>query len=184
MACNALRMHPLRRRLPLVLAIVCATTLFACGEEASDKQVETLSGAGFTVQMPGKPERSNQTVQTAAGPIVVTAYITEGGEEGFSMSVAKIPSGVKGDLDGAVEGAATNVKGTPKDTIKTTHQGFPARDTRIINAQDPDGNKGTVFARVILAKGTLFQLQYVTEGGDVKSPPSAYPTFLKSLKIS
>ena len=154
--------------------------LVACGEQASDKQVEPVFGDGFTVRMPGDPERSSQTVRTASGPVVVTAYITEGGEEGFSMSVARLPSGVNGDLDGAVEGAATNVKGTPKDTVKTTYQGFPARDTRIINAQDPDGNEGTVFARVILAKGRLFQLQFVTDGGDV----SAYPTFLESLKIS
>jgi hypothetical protein len=177
-------MHSLRRITLLVLFTFSATVLGACGEKASEKKADLLKGEGFTVNMPGKPKRSTQTVPTAAGPVLLTAYVTEGGEEGFSMSVAKIPSTVEGDLDGAVRGAAANVKGTAKDTRTTTYQGFPARDTRITNAQDKNGKKGTVFARVILAKGRLFQLQFVQEGADVKSPPDAYTAFLASLKIT
>lgn len=177
-------MRAFRRLLQVIVVTLSTAVLVACGEQASEKKVDTLTGEGFSVDMPGKPKRSTQTVQTPAGPVLLTAYVTEGGEEGFSMSVAKIPSTVKGDIDGAVQGAASNVKGTPKDTVKTTYQGFPARDTRIVNAQDANGNKGTVFTRVILAKGKLFQLQFVQEGADVKKPPAAYPTFLSSLKIS
>lgn len=176
-------MRQSQRLLLLSVTILFAVALVACGEQASDEKVATLNGDGFSVAMPGDPKRSTQTVRTAAGPVLLTAYVTEGGEEGFSMSVAKIPSTVKGDLDGAVQGAASNVKGAAKDTKTTTYQGFPARDTRIVDAQDANGNKGTVFARVILAKGRLFQLQFVQEGADVKRPPAAYPTFLKSLKI-
>ena len=133
--------------------------------------------------MPGSPKRQVITAQTAAGPVPITAYITEGGEEGFSMSVLKVPKGVKGDLAGAVQGAASSVEGTLKDTAQTRYQGFPARDARITNAADQNGNKGTVFARVILAKGRVFQLQFVTGGADVKSPPAAYTRFVSSLKI-
>jgi hypothetical protein len=176
------------RQFPWLLFVavnaLSATALVACGEQASDKKVGTLVGEGFTVEMPGEPKRSTQTVPTAAGPVLLTAYVTEGGDEGFSMSVAKIPSTVTGDLDGAVQGAASNVKGTPQDTKTTSYQGFPARDTRITNAEDENGNEGTVFARVILAKGKLFQLQFVQEGSDVKTPPAAYEAFLASLKIT
>lgn len=177
-------MRPVQRLLLVAVTALAATVLVACGEKASEKKADTLVGEGFTVDMPGEPKRTTQTVQTAAGPVLLTAYVTEGGNEGFSMSVAKIPSTVKGDLDGAVAGAAANVKGTAKDTRKTTYQGYPARDTRITNAQDQDGNKGTVFARVILAKGKLFQLQFVQEGGDVTDPPASYTAFLSSLKIT
>ncbi len=176
-------MRPFQTLLVVTVAALSATALVACGEKASEKSADTLVGEGFTVDMPGEPKRSTQTVQTAAGPVLLTAYVTEGGSEGFSMSVAKIPSTVKGDLDGAVSGAAANVKGTATDTKTTTYQGFPARDTRITNAQDQEGNKGTVFARVILAKGRLLQLQFVQKGGDVKDPPASYETFLASLKI-
>lgn len=176
-------MRPLKRLLILAVTTTAASSLLACGEPASEQEVATLDGEGFSVRMPGHPKRTTQTVATAAGPVTVTAYITEGGEEGFSMSVAKIPATVKGDLDGAIQGAAANVGGTAKDTLETTYQGFPARDTRIINARDKNGKKGTVFARIILAKGRLYQLQFVQEGADVKTPPDAYPAFLKSLKI-
>ncbi len=181
-------MRILQRLLLVALATLLGAGLVACGDDskdaASEKPVQTLKGEGFTVEMPGKPKRQVITAQTAAGPVPITAYLTEGGEEGFSMSVLEVPKGVKGNLQGAVEGAASSVKGKLADTSKTTYQGFPARDARITNAADQNGNKGTVFARVILAEGRIFQLQFVTGGADVKSPPAAYTSFVSSLKIS
>lgn len=180
-------MTTIRRLVLLALATLLGTALVACGEDeandASQKPAATLKGEGFSVKMPGTPKREVITAPTAAGPVPITAYITEGGDEGFSMSVLTVPKGVKGDLDGAVEGAARSVKGTLKDTATTRHQGFPARDARITDAEDQNGNKGTVFARVILAKGRVFQLQFVTGGADVTSPPAAYTNFVSSLKI-
>jgi hypothetical protein len=177
-------MRIVRRLLLVALAGLAGSALVACGEEkASTKPVATLKGDGFTVAMPGSPKAETITAQTAGGPLPITAYITEGGEEGFSMSVLKIPKGVRGDLDGAVRGAASSVGGTLKDTKKLEFQGFPARDARITGAEDSNGNKGTVFARVILAKGRVFQLQFVTGGADVKSPPKQYTAFVSSLKI-
>ena len=181
-------MGTLRGLLLIALVTLLGTALVACGEDedkgaASQKPAGTLKGEGFSVKMPGSPKRQVITAQTAAGPVPITAYITEGGEEGFSMSVLKLPKGVRGDLDSAVKGAASSVQGTLKDSRATRHQGFPARDARIANAEDKNGNKGTVFARVILARGRVFQLQFVTGGGDVKSPPAAYTSFVSSLKI-
>ena len=180
---------PLPRRLRLVaLATVLSAALVACGDDkesnaASARPAATLTGDGFSVEMPGSPQRRVLTVPTSSGPLPVTSYLSEGGEEGFSMSVLKVPEGVRFDLEGAVRGAAANVKGTVKDNSKTSYEGFPARDTRITNAADKNGNKGTVFARMILAKGRFFQLQFVKEGADVKSPPAAYKRFVASLKI-
>jgi hypothetical protein len=175
------------------LAVVAVTSLLggallACGDDdkqtaAADKPAATLKGDGFSVKMPGSPKREVITAQTAAGPVPITAYITEGGDEGFSLSVLKVPEGVKGDLAGAVQGAASSVEGTLREDRPTRHQGFAARDARITNAADQNGNKGTVFARVILAGDRVFQLQFVTSGADVKSPPAAYTRFVSSLKI-
>jgi len=182
-------MRLLRGLLLVALAGLLATGLVACGgdegdgDAASGQAVKTLKGEGFSVRMPGSPKRQVITAQTAAGPVPITAYITEGGEAGFSMSVLTVPEGVRGDLDGAVEGAAASVKGKLRTTEKIRHQGFPGRDARIADAADANGNKGTVFARVILAKGRVFQLQYVTDGADVKAAPAAYQRFVSSLKI-
>jgi hypothetical protein len=176
------------RGLLLVALAALAAAFAACGGDADDdsageKRVNTLDGDGFSVKMPGSPKRQVITARTAAGPVPITAFISESGEEGFSMSVLTLPKGVEGDLDGAVKGAADSVEGRLKDSTQTRYQGFPARDARIGNAADQNGNKGTVFARVILAKRRLFQLQYVTDGADVKSPPAAYRSFVASLKI-
>lgn len=173
----------------LLLVALLGPALVACGGDegdggaASRQAVKTLRGEGFSVRMPGSPQRQVITAQTAAGPVPITAYITEVGEEGFSMSVLTVPKGVRGDLDGAVKGAAASVKGKLRTTTKIRHQGFPGRDARIADAADANGNKGTVFARVILAKGRVFQLQYVTGGADVDSAPAAYRSFVSSLKI-
>jgi len=171
-----------------LLVALLGTSLLACGGDgdaggAAQQAVKTLKGDGFSVRMPGSPKRQVITARTAAGPVPITAYITEGGEEGFSMSVLTVPDGVRGDLDGAVQGAAASVKGKLRTTTKIRHQGFPGRDARIADAADANGNKGTVFARVILARKRVFQLQYVTDGADVKAAPAAYHSFVSSLKI-
>ncbi len=180
-------MRFLQRVLVVAIATLLGGAIVACGDDktgaASKKPAATLNGEGFSVRMPGRPKRQVITAQTSAGPVPITAYLSEGGEEGFSMSVLKVPKGVEGNLDGAVRGAASSVRGKLSSSAKTTHQGFPARDARITNAADQNGNKGTVFARVILAKGRIFQLQFVTGGADVKSPPAAYTSFVSSLKI-
>lgn len=178
-------LRPLRL---VAIATLLGTALVGCGEEegkgkAGAKPAATLEGEGFSVKMPDSPKRQVITAQTASGPVPITAYITEGGEEGFSLSVLTVPKGVRSDLEGAVKGAASSVKGTLKDSTPTRYQGFAARDARITNAADQNGNKGTVFARVILAKGRIFQLQFVTGGADVKSPPASYTRFVSSLKI-
>lgn len=177
-------MRTAQRLLLVTFAAIAGWALVACGEEkASTKPISTLKGDGFTVAMPGNPKPETINAQTAGGPVRITAYITEGGEEGYSMSVLRIPKGVRGDLDGAVKGAASSVGGTLKDVRKLRFQGFAARDARVTGAEDSNGVKGTVFARVILANGRIFQLQFVTEGADVKSAPEQYRAFVSSLKI-
>ena len=172
------------RLLLIALAAVSGSALVACGEQrASQRTVATLQGDGFTIAMPGRPKPETITAQSAAGPVRITAYITEGGSEGFSMSVLTVPEGVTGDLDGAVEGAASSVNGTLQDVRTVRFQGFPARDARITGAKDSHGNRGTVFARVILAHGRVFQLQFVTSAADLEAPPAQYTTFVSSLTI-
>jgi hypothetical protein len=178
-------MRPARQALLTVALLLTAVALVACGDKkASEEKAETINGDGFSVAMPGKAERSQTSAPSAVGPVPVTAYISQTGSEGFSISVAKLPSGTKGNLDGAVQGAASHTGGTATDTSKTTYQGFEARDARITRATDKYGRKGTLFVRVIIAKGKLIQLQFVKEGANVKSAPESYKTFLASLKIS
>jgi len=100
-------MDIVRRPLLVALTTLLGTALIACGDDtkkdaAGAKPAATLAGDGFSVEMPGKPKRQVLTASTAAGPLPVTAYITEGGDEGYSMSVLKVPKAGRFDLDGAI----------------------------------------------------------------------------------
>jgi hypothetical protein len=180
-------MHRFQRSVFLALVLLPLLALAACGsdkpsDKAGDKKPVTLSGEGFTVEMPGKAQRTVSTLQSGGGPLKVTTYISEGGEEGFTISVFKLPPGGPADLAAAIKGAAINNGGTAKDSRKVTYQGYNARDARVVGATDKSGTQGTVFVRMIDAKGTLFQLQFAQKG-DVENPPQAYTAFLASLKI-
>ena len=169
--------------LPLLAVVLLAVSVLpSCGGEA-DKALAPFDAEGFSVSMPGKPQRSTETANTPAGPITVILYSSEGRNKAYVASYIDLPPGVEGDLAGAISGAAGAVQGTATDEVPTTYQSFPARDARITNADDGDGNKGTAFLRVINANNRLYQLQYIQAGGDVKTPDSKYPEFLSSLKI-
>lgn len=118
-------------------------------------------------------------MSTPAGPVTVVLYLSDAKSSAYIVSYFDLPNG-QGDLPGAIAGAAQNVGGTVREEKETTYKGFPARDARITGAE---GGSATVFTRVILAKGRLYQLQYVQEGGEVAAPPAVYRQFLDSLRI-
>ncbi len=160
------------------LIVLVALVLAACGGEAT-KDLETLRGDGFTVSMPGEPERSTQTVPTAKGNVTAVSYTSDSDERAFSIGYTTLPKGIVGDLHGAIAGGAANVGGTVNDEKETTYQGFKARDARITDAKD----KGTLFVRAILAEGRLYVLQFIGEGKNLKTAPAVYTEILNSLKI-
>jgi hypothetical protein len=167
-----------RRRLagPVVLA---ALVLASCGGEAT-KGLATLKGDGFTVSMPGKPTRMEQSVQTLKGTVKAISYTSDSKDKAFSIGYTELPKGIRGDLHGAIAGGAANVGGVVHDERTTTYQGYKARDARISGAAK---NKGTLFVRAILADDRLYVLQFIGEGNDLKTPPPAYGQIVDSLKI-
>jgi hypothetical protein len=184
-------MTSLKRLLP-ALAVTAATCslLGACGDEKEGSGEPTgrrdagttVKGPGFTVQMPANPERENSTVKTPHGPVELTLYTVDRGDKAYQIAVGKLPPGAELDLDGAIDGTAAGVHGTVAEREETEYQGLPARDARITGAER-EGFKATVFVRVIGADDRYYQVQYVTEGTDVRNPPAGYQPFLESLEI-
>jgi hypothetical protein len=168
-------MRTLSKFLPLLAALMLAS----CGGEAT-KDLATLKGDGFTVSMPGKPTRSEQSVPTPRGTVKAISYTSDSRDKAFSIGYTELPKGVRGDLKGAIKGGAANVGGTVRDEKATTYQGYKARDARITGAAD---NKGTLFVRAILAKGRLYLLQFIGDGPNLKQAPEAYSEIVSSLKI-
>ncbi len=169
--------------LPLLLTLLVGLVLPACSGGEAEKAMAPFQGDGFSVRMPGKPERSSQTVPSAAGTLTLVLYTSESQKKAYSVGYTDLPSGIEVDLSQVTKGAAAAVKGTATEEADSTYQGLPARDSRITNASDAKGNKATVFLRVIKADRRLYQLQYLEKGEDVKAPPAVYGEFLSSFKI-
>jgi hypothetical protein len=168
-----------RRLLAPAVGALAALVVAACGSEGT-KQLATLDGDGFSVSMPGKPRRSEQSVRTPRGTVKAISYTSDSRDRAFSIGYTELPKGVRGDLRGAIAGGASNVGGTARDEVDTTYQGFKARDARITGAAD---NKGTLFLRAILVRNRLYVLQFIGDGANLKKPSDAYSQIINSLKI-
>jgi hypothetical protein len=139
---------------------------------------------GFTVLMPGKPTREQQSVDSPVGKLTIVVYGSDTEDQAYLVSYYEKPKGAQTSLSGAVQGAANAVGGTVTDEASVRHRGFRARDARITTGRGADGLVATVFTRIIDADNRVYQLQYIQEGSDVKSPPANYPTFLNSLRFT
>lgn len=168
-----------RRLLAPGLGALAALVVAACGGQDA-KELAKLEGDGFSVIMPGKPRRSEQSVRTQRGTMRAISYTSDSRDRAFSIGYTELPKGVTGDLHGAIVGGASRVGGTARDEVDTTYQGFKARDARITGAAD---NKGTLFLRAILVRNRLYVLQFIGDGANLKKPSEAYSQIVNSLKI-
>lgn len=172
-------MRSLPKLASLGLTLLVALVVASCGGQAT-KGLATLRGDGFTVSMPGKPTRSEQSVPTLRGTVQAISYTSDSAKKAFSIGYTTLPKGIKGDLHGAITGGAANVGGTVHDEVATTYQGYEARDARITGAAH---DKGTLFVRAILTKDRLYVLQFIGNGNNLTKAPDAYGTIINSLKI-
>jgi hypothetical protein len=180
------------------LLIVGAVALAGCGSKASKStaaaspgstapattkapagpHLVTYQGEGFTVGLPGSPDKQQQTKQTAAGPVTVTILTVSQGQRAFALAYNAIPSTASYDLDAAAKGTVSGTGGALTDVKTISFKGNQGRDYRITGA---GGGKGTAFGRILLVGSRLFQLEAVVAGGDVKTAPPEYPAMLDSL---
>ena len=161
------------------LTVLVALVLASCGGEAT-KNLATLDGDGFSVSMPGKPTRKEQTVPTVNGTFKAISYTSDSRDKAFSIGYTELPAGIRGDLHGAIKGGAANVGGKIRDEVATTYHGFKARDARITGAAD---HRGTLFLRAILVRNRLYVLQFIGNGANLEKPSAAYSQIINSLKI-
>lgn len=149
------------------------------GESSGD--LVTLEGDGFSIGLPTKATEQTQTVQSQAGPIEVTFYSSEADEGSFVVALTTLPANVEPNLDGAVDGAVSQVDGTLKESSDTTLLGHPAREARFVTSSG--GQDATIFARVVAVEDRLFQVQFVVEGEDVQEAPAVLDDVLASIRL-
>lgn len=135
--------------------------------------------------MPGTPSKDDSTIPSAAGPLPLRMYTLTKGFEGYITGYTEYPDIVFTStepeqlLDGAQEGAISNVKGEVTSQRPITINGHPGRE---IIGTSPEQNVGFT-ARVILAKPRMYMLVYTQY--DKSKPISADGTkFLESFQIT
>jgi len=152
---------------------------------SSSSTWETVSGDGFTISMPGTPAKNDDTIPSAAGPLPLRMYTLSKGFEGFITGYTEYPDVVftsaepEALLDGAQQGAISNVNGEVTSQRPITVAGNPGRE---IVGTSPSQNIGFT-ARVILAKPRMYMLVYTQY--DKSKPISADgKRFLESFQIT
>lgn len=135
--------------------------------------------------MPGTPSKDDSTIPSAAGPLPLRMYTLTKGFEGYITGYTEYPdivfTSTKPEqlLDGAQQGAISNVKGEVTSQRSITLNGHPGRE---IVGTSPTQNVGFT-ARVFLAKPRMYMLVYTQYDKD--KPISADGTkFLDSFEIT
>jgi hypothetical protein len=173
----------------LVLAIAIAAAIYLANRDSggttSSGSWETISDSGFSISMPGKPAKSDSTVPSAAGPLPLRMYTLSKGYEGYFTGYSEYPDIVftasepEEILNGAQQGAISNIKGEVTSQRSITIDGHPGRE---IVGTSPEQNIGFT-ARVYLAKPRIYMVVYTQY--DKSKPVSADgKKYLDSFKLT
>ena len=135
--------------------------------------------------MPDTPTTNDSTIPSAAGPLPLRMYTLSKGFEGFIAGYTEYPDIVFTStepeklLDGAQQGAISNVKGEVTSQRSITQNGNPGRE---IVGTSPAQNVGFT-ARVILAQPRMYMLVY-TQYDKSKPISDDGKRFLDSFQIT
>lgn len=175
----------MRKRSSLPALAVFVVFALACGGLTGAKW-ETVSEGGMSVEMPGKPQKQTQTVQSPAGPVTVNILGLERSSEAFMVAYNEFPAQIanspglanpKALLDSGRDGALRNVNGKLTSERDMTIGNYQGRE---IVGEVPD-KKASFTARIFWAKPRLYQAIYISPQG--KSITDDGKKFLDSLKL-
>ena len=116
----------------------------------------------FSVLLPGKPERQNQSLDTPLGKIDLVTYMAGSRKAGCAVAYADYPeqhinsTDPQKLLDGSRDGAITNVGGQLISETRIDFHGKPAREILI---EVP--NKAFINLRLFLIGPRLYQLMFI-----------------------
>jgi hypothetical protein len=151
------------RAIPIVASI---TLLCSLGTAVAEEWLEYRpAGAGYTVEMPGRPALSTNDQATDAGPITVTSAVVERGDVAFIVTHSDFPAskiesaGAERILDGYRGGVVKGRTLRMERHIKVS--GYPARSLVL---DDPEGRVLSV--TVVLTRDRMFQAIYVGAPND------------------
>jgi hypothetical protein len=166
------------RRLLLPLLLALALPWAAHGQQWSTYKP---AGAGYSIDLPGKPTIESETSESAAGPVKNYIASVEVGETGYVSMYTVYPMGTDTDadevLDAARDGMLEDGKSELRDEKRLTIGNLPARRVALY-----DTESNLVIVNLMLYRGnTLYQSIYA-------APPSQQDTdssrrFFASFKL-
>lgn len=156
----------------------------ASPSSTSSSSWQTVNGDGFAFSTPGSPSHNEQSLPSAVGPIPLHLYTLSEGNEGYIVGYSIYPDSVFSAasseqlLDGAQNGAVSNVQGEVTSQRSITINGNPGRE---IVGTSPSKNIGFT-ARVYIVKPRMYMLVYTQYDKD-KPMSSDGKKFLESFQL-
>jgi hypothetical protein len=151
----------------------------------SSSSWEAINEDGFTLSMPGTPLKNDSTVPSAAGPLMLRMYTLSKDYEVYITGYTEYPDMVftsaepEDLMDGAQQGAVSNIQGEVTSQRQITVNGHPGRE---VVGTSPSRNIGFT-ARVILARPRMYMLVY-TQYDMSKAMSEDGRKFLDSFQIT
>ncbi|PYS49403.1 MAG: hypothetical protein DMF68_10235 [Acidobacteria bacterium] len=150
----------------------------------SSSSWQTVNGDGFTFSTPSTPSHDEQSLPSAVGPIPLHLYTLSQGFEGYIVGYSIYPDSVFSAasseqlLDGAQNGAVSNVQGEVTSQRSISINGNPGRE---IVGTSPSKNIGFT-ARVFIVKPRMYMLVY-TQYDKSKPISGDGKKFLESFQL-
>lgn len=142
----------------------------------------TVTGDGFTAQLPAEPTESTQTAQTAVGAVEMHLYSVMADSDALNVGYGRFPAGSSFDLDASVQGSASTTGTTVAESTPSTVDGVEARSFRLVGKIQ--GYDITMFGTVAYRDGVMVQVQYVVQGDDVTEAPEIYQQVVDSIAFT
>lgn len=154
-----------------VVLFICTSTI-----TAQDWEKYKSEELAFIAEFPGTPEKTVQQVQTAVGALDMhmIAYSTSNTDDNAFYGVIRTDypkeqfsdiseETVKSILDGAVNGAVSNVNGTLESDENITLNGYPGRKIKIKT------NGMEMFMNAYLVDNVMYVTQVIAMEGSVNT---------------
>ena len=156
-------------------------TLLLCSFTTADWFTLQNTEGNFKLNFPREPKQSDQTVETAIGPLKINMFTYEvdkykDDNAAYMMMYSDYPdtlvnSEFKDEIievffKNAVAGAVANVNGKLISQKKINYKGYPGRSAKLTI----EGGKGIVNAQMILVKNRSYMLQVMTEAKHDNNP--------------
>ena len=163
-----------------------AAATFAVALLAVCARAETVNASqwGFSVAFGCQSQLGSQSTPTAVGNILITSYSCTVGETAYFVAISDYPRGsitpakIDAVYAGAVNGAATNAKGSIRSVNPYTLGKLTGREAII----DVPTGKMAIRMRIFLVGDRMYQALVAAPAGQESNPDSI--KFLNSFKLT